>query len=273
MRFQAEELKIVSPPKSGTQLKIDESIEKIKKDILSRKNKIVLLVDTKEPEITEKKINDLKIEKLIGSGTSNFSGSPRNRVHNIRVGASKFNGILIAPNEIFSFNKILGAVGPAQGYLPELVIKNNKTVPEYGGGICQVSTTVFRSAVNSGMEVIERSPHAYPVRYYTPHGFDATIYIPKPDLVFKNNTPGYILIQSKIQGNFLTFEVYGQDDKREVIVKGPYQYAHGFAGAGSMKARLETIVKIGEKIIYQKTFLSSYKSPDLFPVEEKNPLE
>lgn len=264
-------LKVLSPPKTGQKLKMDENIQKIQEGIFAKKNKIILSLEKKEPEITEQKINNLKIEKLIGRGASNFGGSPKNRIHNIKVGAAKFNGVLIAPGEIFSFNKTLGNVGPAQGYLPELVIKENRTVPEYGGGICQVSTTMFRAAVNSGMEIIERHPHAYPVRYYNPQGFDATVYLPKPDLVFKNNTPEYILIQSKIEGNNLSFEFYGKDDKRRVVVKGPYQY--DFGNDGSMKARLETEVWIGENLVYQKTFISHYKSPKLFPVERRNPLE
>ncbi len=271
LSFTDGSLKIISPPKSGKSIKIDESVQKIKSSILDKKTKIVISLENKDPLITEEKINELQIEKLIGKGTSNFSGSPKNRINNIRVGSARFNGVLIAPGETFSFNKTLGEVGPTQGYLPELVIKNNKTVPEYGGGICQISTTIFRAAVNSGLEILERHAHAYPVKYYNPQGFDATVYLPRPDLIFKNNTPGYILIQSKIEGNNLTFEFYGKDDGRVVIVRGPYQY--DIQSDGSMKARLEEIVKIGENIIYQKTFLSSYKSPSLFPVEKKNPLE
>ena len=129
--------------------------------------------------------------------------------------------MLIAPDEEFSFNRALGEVGPAQGYLPELVIKNNKTIPEYGGGVCQVSTTMFRAAVYSGLEVTERRPHAYPVKYYNPQGFDATVYSPSPDLKFKNNTGGWILIQTRIEGNnlFLNFMARMMDEG--LLLKDP----------------------------------------------------
>ncbi|MDD5552029.1 MAG: VanW family protein [Candidatus Pacebacteria bacterium] len=265
LSFQNGKIRIISQPKTGKILDIEKSTKKIQRSVLSRKNRIRLEMEKKEPDITEDKIKELKIEKLIGRGTSNFGGSPKNRINNIRVAASKFNGTLIAPDQTFSFNEILGNVGPSEGYLPELVIKNNKTIPEYGGGICQVSTTMFRAAVYSGMEVVERYAHAFPVAYYNPQGFDATVYQPSPNLRFVNNTPGYILIQSRISGSTLIFEFYGKDDGRKVVVKGPYQY--DFKKDGSLKARLIEEVWKGKKLIYKKIFLSSYESPKKYPVQ------
>jgi len=104
-------------------------------------------------------------------------------------------------NEEFSFINFLGETGPGQGYLAELVIKKDKTIPEYGGGVCQVSTTFFRAAINSGLKITERQHHAFPVTYYNPQGFDATVYDPKPDLRFVNNTPDHLLIETYVQGN------------------------------------------------------------------------
>lgn len=263
LSFQNGKIKITSSPRTGKTINVEKSMKKIQEKLLAEENKISLVIDVKKPDITQEKIRTLKIEKLLAKGTSNFSGSPNNRKHNIDVGASKFNGILIAPGEIFSFNDTLGNVGPKEGYLPELVIKENKTVPEYGGGICQVSTTVFRAAVYTGLEVIERYAHAFPVRYYDPQGFDATVYQPSPDLRFKNNTPSYILVQTKIQGNILVFEFYGKDDGRKVKVKGPYQYA--IKKSGAMKARLTQEVWKKGKLIYKRTFFSSYDSPKKYP--------
>lgn len=270
LSFEQGSLKISSPSVAGRVLKIEESAKEIKEKILGKENKISLSVEEIKPSVNEEKIAEFSIEALLGSGVSNFSGSPKNRIHNIKTATIKFNGILLGVGEIFSFNKVLGEVGPNQGYLPELVIKKDKTVPEYGGGICQVSTTMFRAAVNSGMEIQERKAHAYPVKYYNPQGFDATVYPPSPDLKFKNNTSSYILIQTRIEGNNLTFEIYGKDDGRKVIVKGPYQY--DIKEDGSMKARFEEEVWKDGTVIYKKTFLSSYNSPKLYPVE-KNPLE
>ncbi len=164
---------------------------------------------------------------------------------------------MIKPNEEFSFNTILGDVGPETGYKAELVIKQNKTVPEYGGGLCQVSTTAFRAAFYAGLPIKERQAHAFPVKYYNPQGFDATIYPPHPDLRFINDTPAYIVIQTKVEENNLIFEFYGTNDDRKVEVEGPRQY--DIQADGSMKAIL--IRKIYDKdgnFIKESIFNSNY---------------
>lgn len=260
----------------GLKLDINKSIIKIREEMLNNQNylennkEIELKISKDPPKITTKEINNLGITSLVGKGISNFSGSPSSRIHNIKIGAAKFHGVLIKPEEEFSFNNVLGEVGPEQGYKPELVIKKDKTVPEYGGGLCQVSTTAFRAAVYSGLPVTERYPHAFPVTYYNPQGFDATIYPPHPDLRFINDTPGYLLIQTKIEGYYLTFEFYGTDDGRKVEVKGPYKYDS--KPDGSMKTQLIQKVYQDEDLVMEKNFYSNYKSPSLYPIE-RNPLE
>jgi vancomycin resistance protein YoaR len=254
----------------GFLLKIEENVPILSEIVLENKQ-INFEITKTEPKITTDSIDNLGITALLGKGVSNFSGSPVNRVHNIKIGVAKFSGTLIKPGEEFSFNNILGDVGPEQGYEPELVIKKNKTVPEYGGGLCQVSTTVFRTAINSGLKITERFAHAFPVKYYNPQGFDATIYPPSTDLKFINNTPNYLLLQGKISGSELTFELYGTEDYRKVVIDGPYQY--DVKDDGSMKATLtqEVYDKDGN-LMFKKTFYSNYKSPDLYPVD-RNPLE
>jgi len=105
------------------------------------------------------------------------------------------------------------------------IIKEGRTVLGTGGGVCQVSTTVFRAAFNSGLEILERSAHAYRVHYYEPPlGFDATVFDPSPDLVFKNDTASYILIWSSVDvpSTTLTFEFYGTADGRTTKMLGPF---------------------------------------------------
>ncbi|MDD5290136.1 MAG: VanW family protein [Patescibacteria group bacterium] len=164
-------------------------------------------------------VNDLGIKEIVGVGQSNFSGSPKNRIHNIKTGAASLNGLIIAPAEEFSLNTALGEISGATGYLPELVIKGNKTVPEFGGGLCQIATTMFRVALDAGLPILERYPHAYRVVYYEPAGMDATIYSPHPDLRFKNDTGSNLLLQTRIEGNEITFEFWGTSDGRQVEVK------------------------------------------------------
>jgi len=214
---------ILKKEQYGYELDIDKILEN-SLDYFSDlpKEKVTTLpVKKTSPTITSSNYKELGLKEKIGSGESNFRGSPKNRIHNIHNATGKFEGIIIAPDEIFSFVENLGDVDENTGYKEELVIKNNETIPEFGGGICQVSTTMFRSAVNTGLEITERRNHAYPVQYYSPQGTDATIYIPKPDLQFKNNTSKYIMLQPHIEGTVLTFDILGTSDGREVITEGP----------------------------------------------------
>ncbi|MBU2613258.1 VanW family protein [Patescibacteria group bacterium] len=158
----------------------------------------------------------LGIKEIIGVGRSDFSGSPSNRRGNIRKGAEKVNGTIIAPGEEFSLLKTLGPIDGANGWLPELVIKGNKTTPEYGGGLCQIGTTTFRGSVNSGLRITERRNHSYRVSYYEPAGTDATIYDPAPDFKFMNDTAHHVLINAYLKGNEVVFEFWGTEDGRVV---------------------------------------------------------
>ncbi|MDO9231340.1 MAG: VanW family protein [bacterium] len=217
-----------------------------------------------QPEISSDSQNNLGITSLIGSGKSNFVGSPKNRIFNIKVATNRFNGILIKPGEEFSFVKVLGEVDGEHGYLPELVIKQDKTEPEFGGGICQVSTTAFRVAINSGLEITARRNHAYPVGYYNPQGMDATVYVPLPDLRFINNTPGHILIETKIEGTELIFNFYGTDDGRKTNVIGPTITER--KPDGSMKATFtQQVFDKDAKLIREDVFNSAYDSPNKYP--------
>ncbi len=268
---------------NGTELKIDESAKKINQEILATlsvaqtelssvagKKEIQLVVAEKPPMVSTNTIDTLGLTNLIGVGTSNFSGSPKNRIHNIGIGASKISGIIIDPGQEFSIVQALGNIDASTGYLPELVIKNNRTIPEYGGGLCQVSTTLFRAAIYAGLKITERYPHAFPVHYYNPQGFDATIYPPHPDLRFINDTPNHILIQSKIEGTKITFEIYGTKDNREVKVIGPTILSSN--PDGSMKTVLYQEIWRDGVLERKDTFRSNYKSPALYPTV-KNPLE
>lgn len=175
--------------------------------------------------VTSSTVDQLGIKELIGTATTDFSGSPSNRIHNITTGTKYLKGWLVKPGEEFSTVKAIGAVDSSTGYLPELVIKENRTIPEYGGGLCQVSTTLFRAVLNAGLPVTERRQHSYRVSYYEREigpGLDATIYLPKPDFKFKNDTPGWLLVQGAVNGLTVTFELYGTSDGRESSIDGPH---------------------------------------------------
>lgn len=179
-----------------------------------------------KPNITTEKVNNLGIKELIGEGVSFFQHSIPSRAYNVTLAATRLNGILIAPNVVFSFNKALGDISAFTGYKQAYVIQNGKTVLGDGGGVCQVSTTLFRALLNAGLPIVERHAHAYRVGYYeqnSPPGLDATIYIPSIDLQFRNDTGKYILVQTSIDPNTqkLTFSLFGTSDGRKVALSEP----------------------------------------------------
>lgn len=247
------------PGLNGQSLDVYELYQKLAN---SEENFSNLPVFVSSPPTKLSETNSLGINELVAVGQSNFSGSPKNRINNIRVGAAKFNNILIKPQEEFSFNKFLGDVDEENGFLPELVIRKIGLIPEVGGGLCQVSSTAFRAAMNAGLPITERHNHSFAVRYYAPQGTDATIYPGASDLKFVNDFPGYLLIRTYVEKSKLYFDFYSSKDQRAVTFDGPYQYDK--QPDGSMKAVWSRVVnKNGEE--KKQTFRSTYLSPDLFP--------
>jgi vancomycin resistance protein YoaR len=184
-----------------------------------------LIVEEMHGQIAGDNLEELGIKELIGIGKSSFAGSPPNRTFNIKKAVNDHvNGTLIAPGEEFSMLKNLGKIDGAHGWLSELVIKGNKTIPEYGGGLCQIGTTMFRGAVDTGLQITERRNHSYRVSYYEPAGTDATIYEPAPDFKYRNDTEKHIYINAYIVGTQIFFEFWGTDDGRQVEVGKPQIY-------------------------------------------------
>ena len=185
---------------------------------------IHLSVVEKQPimHVLDSDLQDSGIREVIAIGESIFARSPSARRHNIRAGLSKFNGHTIAQGETFSFNEVLGPVNAQTGYVKELVILGDKTLPDYGGGLCQVSTTAYRGIWEYGYPIADRRNHSFAVSYYSPQGTDATIYPPYSDMKFVNDGPSDILIQTHVEGDSAFFIYYGMRDKREVEIIGPY---------------------------------------------------
>lgn len=185
--------------------------------------KIVAGVKTTAPKIALESINNLGINELIGRGESYYAHSIANRVYNVGLASSRVSGALLAPGEEFSFNKTVGEISAATGYRTAYVIQNGRTELGDGGGVCQVSTTLFRAAMNAGLPITERYAHAYRVGYYEQNskpGYDATIFSPSKDFKFRNDTPGHILIQvmNDPKNYHLVFEIYGTSDGRVATV-------------------------------------------------------
>ncbi|MDP6571533.1 MAG: VanW family protein [Patescibacteria group bacterium] len=223
-RFALEDGKVVEFKTStnGQRLVFEDTWssweQKLLEEDITELEPIVVVV---EPNQSIADVNDFGITELLGVGKSNFAGSPANRRHNIRIGAEAVNGTIIPPDEEFSLLATLGTIDGSTGYLQELVIKGNETIPEYGGGLCQIGTTTFRGTLEAGLKVTARHNHSYSVPYYYDSqgkpGTDATIYDPAPDYRFKNDTQNHILITTRIEGDNLYFEYWGTKDGRKVV--------------------------------------------------------
>lgn len=280
-------------PKNGKAV----DMPKLKKEILSKMDSVALS-NTPQKITIEVPVKTLKpsdgasaqaeklgIREFIAQGTSHFSHSIENRIFNLTLAASRLNGVLIPPGQVFSFTKTLGDVSSFTGYKQAYVIENGKTVLGDGGGVCQVSTTLFRAALNAGLPIIERNPHAYRVGYYEQDslpGVDAAIYSPTVDLKFKNDTGAHILIRSyaNLNQSSLTFELYGTKDNREITITKPVIVSESpapeplyqddpnlpkgqikqidFAAPGAKVYFTRTVKKKG-KVILSDTFNSNYR--------------
>ncbi|MBU0612049.1 VanW family protein [Patescibacteria group bacterium] len=234
-RFEIQngELVEVVSGKMGNVINTDKILEQIEK-ILSEERtssssegrKIDILIETieTEPKITKDTIEKYQIKNLVGEMRTSFKGSSADREHNIKIGVAAVTGILIAPGEEFSTVDSIGHVSEKEGYVKELVIKENKTTKEFGGGLCQIATTLFRLALNAGLPITERVNHRFVVHYYDPPGLDATIYGPHPDLRFVNDTGGYLLLQARVEDKQVIMELYGRKDSRSVEISNPFLY-------------------------------------------------
>jgi len=223
------------PPRAGRSVDEKKTIQTIIKYLSDRKKEslnqpnIIVPVKIARPVLDNTSEEISGITELIGRATTPFTGSPANRISNIKNGVRFLSGLIVKPGEEFSTLNALGTVDNTTGYLPELVIKGDKTTPEFGGGLCQVSTTLFRAVLNAGLPITARRNHSYRVSYYEHDatgnfigpGLDATIYSPEPDLRFKNDTPAAIVIIGYVQGDKVTFELYGTSDGRTSLIEGP----------------------------------------------------
>lgn len=237
------------------------------------------------PDISTDQVNNLGIKELIGRGSSTYFHSIPGRVFNVGLAASRINGTLVKPGDTFSFNGTLGDVSKFTGYKEAYIISAGRTILGDGGGVCQVSTTLFRATLNAGMPIVERAAHAYRVGYYeqgSPPGIDATVYAPSPDFKFKNDTPGHILIvaRNNPKSYSLVFEIYGTNDGRVATISKPMtsnirpalptvyqddptlpagtQKQTDYAAAGSRVVFNYSVTRGGEEIT-KKTFVSNYQ--------------
>ncbi len=226
---QTSQLEPTQASAIGLKLDMRGSIEAIESAAGSGQQNVLLKVNTTQPKVADTATGQqLGITQLVSSQTTYFYGSSAARLKNIQTAAANFRGLLVAPGETFSMGEHMGDVTLDSGYAEALIIYNGKTIKGVGGGVCQVSTTLFRTVFFGGFPVAERHAHAYRVYYYEQRqgggndpnfsGMDATVYFPLIDFKFTNDTPYWLLMETYFDAASysLTWKFYSTSDGRAV---------------------------------------------------------
>jgi len=226
---QTGQIEVIQKSVTGRTLDVEATIKAVQQALMQGKHKVALVFNFQNPAVTDKASGkDLGITELVSSNTSYFYGSSAERVQNITTAASRFHGLLVAPGEVFSMGQALGDINLDNGYAEAMIIVGDQTIKGVGGGVCQVSTTLFRTAFFGGFPIVERYAHAYRVGYYEKEagdvenpnlaGLDATVFFPLVDFKFTNDTPYWILMETYVNpaASSITWKFYSTSDGRKV---------------------------------------------------------
>ena len=202
---------------------IDPDLDKLKKDIAEvlykNKQEVALCLVPCAPAQTAAALESMKVNGLLAGYTTKFDTAKVNRTYNIAVAAQALDGLLVMPGQVVSFNEVVGPRSSETGYKMAPVIINDEFVDDIGGGICQVSTTLFNTALLANLEIEERSSHSLPVSY-VPIGRDATVSYGSLDFKFSNNTADYLYLKTTVQGEYITIKIFGNTVyKRDVTIE------------------------------------------------------
>ena len=221
------QLDLMTPAVIGRTLNIPATIANMNASLLEGKHRTKLAFDIMEPAVTDAKTGtELGITELVYAYTSYFRGSSADRVQNIKTASAAFHGLLIPPGGVLSMSDELGDISLDNGYAEAPIILGDETIQGVGGGVCQVSTTLFRTVYFAGFPILERYAHAYRVGYYEQTavgrdqnlaGLDATVFVPLVDFKFRNDTDDWLLMETYVNSDLsLTWKFYSTADGRQV---------------------------------------------------------
>src|SRR6185437_2466433 len=197
-----------------------------------------------QAKVTTAAAQAMHIRGLVSSYTTEYGGIP-NRIHNVQLVAHLVDNKLIPTGSTFSFNRTTGERNAAKGFLEAPVIVNGELTTGLGGGVCQVSTTVFNAAYEAGLKITERTNHALYISHY-PQGRDATVNYPDVDLQFVNDTDNWLLLRTFVSSSSLTVNLYGTPTGRKVTSTTTPLVVHGVP---PVKKTIDPSLKPGEKIV------------------------
>ncbi len=214
---------VLQESRAGRALDVDGTVQAVQTAVANGEQTAPLLLQSVAPAVDMNRIAEMGIRELVATGSTYFAGSSASRVRNIEVAAEKFDGLVIPPGGVFSFNGVVRDVSSANGFEDSLIIWGDRTAVGVGGGVCQVSTTIFRSAYLGGFPIVERYNHGYVVDWYGEPGMDATIFTPTVDFRFRNDTSSYLLMEHVVDtvNGVVTVNFYGTKPDRTVTVSKP----------------------------------------------------
>jgi vancomycin resistance protein YoaR len=217
------ELDLLEPAVIGRTMDIEASIDAIQSGVNEAQHDIPLVFELENPQVrSDATAQELNISEAVSVVSTYFYGSSAGRIQNIKTASSAFHGLLVPPGGTLSMAEVLGDISLDNGYAEALIIYGDRTIKGVGGGVCQVSTTLFRAAFFGGYELVERHPHAYRVGYYEQGpgspgtGLDATVFVPLVDFKFRNDSDSWLLLETYVYGNQLLWKFYSTSDGRSV---------------------------------------------------------
>ena len=272
----------VVPARPGTHLDAVATANAVLAAALKRRPalRVVQLPVVEQPaKLSTEAARAMHITGLVSSYTTEYGGIA-NRIHNVQLVAHLVDNKVIAPGATFSFNKTTGERNAAKGFLEAPVIVNGELTTGLGGGVCQVSTTVFNAAFEAGLEITERTNHALYISHY-PQGRDATVDYPSVDLKFVNDTGHWLLLRTFVGSSVLTVGLYGTPVHRKVTSQTSPLVSHGAPplektvdpsldpgevvvddyGVPAMSTSVtRDVYTAGGKLLYHDTWYSSYRA-------------
>ena len=196
---------LVARSRPGQTLDVEATAARIVAALDAGVPQVEAVVTVVEPEFTDEESTELRV--LLASYTTKMSANP-NRTHNIALASGFVRGVILPPDGIFSYNEVVGPRTLERGFKEAPVLVDDELVPGDGGGICQVSSTLFNVALLADFKILSRTNHSRPVAYL-PAGRDATVVYAALDLVFRNTTGRHVLLWTEVRGRALTISAFG----------------------------------------------------------------
>ncbi len=254
-------LTLSRPERKGIKLDVAQTVASLLKNgpqALKDGETAKIVVTEEKPAVTAADLG--QVGTLIASFSTDYGSSSSNRRHNVETAANHINGTLLAPNGVFSYNDIVGPRDRSLGWRDAPTYQDGQVVPGPGGGVCQVSTTLYNAVLRGNLKVVQRSHHSMPV-HYVPAGCDATVAYDSIDFKFQNSTPGPLYVHARARGGRLTFNLYGKAPERKFTADVFAGSRHGNRSGGFTVSSFRVIKFEDGETVREVLSTDTYRAP------------